>query len=923
MRIMGGKSFWLGLAVALLAAVLPIGAMAQEGSSGSQESSPAANEGTLWGNYSVHQTFDFGARYTNLSGNPDNYDTLVNLQSGARLLDYSLDMSSVNHKNSLFDHLTLTGFGFGGDPNAVARLGITKGKWYNFTANFRRDQYLFGYNYLANPFNPSSSNPTLAVTTALHNIDFARRMSDFDLTLLPLSPIRFRVGYSHIREQGPSLTTVGAANAPGVGEVGIDTALAQNYSTSTDLYRAGFDVKYFPKTVLSFTEIVQYTKGDTFTQDQNFLYQLSNQAPVDLGVVFNTVGGTPCKTPLAIQTVPPAVPPVANPGCAGILSYNRDQRPRLTMPTEQFSFQTSYIKNLSMSGLVSYSSGTINVNNMLDSWTGLSTRTLNAGDLATGSDKAKRVLVDGNWGALYQVTHKFAISDTFGYNSFRLPGQFDFVTVNPFYQAVAGGPSMLAPLATFDATDCPAPYTASTCPQHNSSSSADSSAGTAMRYLGQNLAMNTIQFEYSFTPRWGAHLGYRYTKRKIYAFNAVNYLAEIFDPGGSAGATDAARGDCSLPAGETLPANAADLPAGCTLNSDGSVTFSGLTPASDTAHNVDADINGHSALFGIWGRPTDKLRTNFDMELFSADASFTRITPRQLQRYSVQASYLPIHWAEVSGSVNIVESRDNVVEVQNKEHNRNFTGNVTLSPSDTYSFDLGYDYSDIYTQALVCYALGFGPPPAGQVCPIAGSPVAAGSLSTYADKSHFLYKLAAGEKARLALRLLRQLQPRNSALHRFERERLSRRCAGRQLPEPADALRAAPLQLPAALREHELLDEQGHQLQRRLELLRLLFARQSKSDRARAPRRPGFYGQHADVFAALFALVTFSRASGIDGARFRCGQQPVAANRRSGTAGVLIPRSVPLAFPLLDWSYLSRVTEALRCRFAAGRCRRG
>jgi hypothetical protein len=259
-----------------------------------------------------------------------------------------------------------------------------------------------------------------------------------------------------------------------------------------------------------------------------------------------------------------------------------------------------------------------------------------------------------------------------------------------------------------------------------------------MRYLGQNLAMNTIQFEYSFTPRWGAHLGYRYTKRKIYAFNAVNYLAEIFDPGGSAGATDAARGDCSLPAGETLPANAADLPAGCTLNSDGSVTFSGLTPASDTAHNVDADINGHSALFGIWGRPTDKLRTNFDMELFSADASFTRITPRQLQRYSVQASYLPIHWAEVSGSVNIVESRDNVVEVQNKEHNRNFTGNVTLSPSDTYSFDLGYDYSDIYTQALVCYALGFGPPPAGQVCPIAGSPVAAGSLSTYADKSHFL-----------------------------------------------------------------------------------------------------------------------------------------------------------------------------------------
>jgi hypothetical protein len=735
MRMIGGKSFWLGLVVVLMAAALPMGATAQEASSGAQQASPPANEGTVWNDYSVHQTFDFGARYTNLSGNPDNYDTLVNLQSGARLLDYSLDMSSINHKNSLFDHLTLTGFGFGGDPNDVARLNITKGKWYDFTANFRRDQYLFEYNQLANPFNPASSNPALPITTALHNIDYSRRMSDFDLTLLPLSPFRFRFGYSHIREQGPSLTTVGAANAPGVGEVGISTVLGQDFSTSTDLYRAGFDVKYFPKTVLSFTEIVQYTKGDTFTDDQNFLYQLSNQAPVDLGVVFNTAGGTPCKTPLAVQTVPPAVPPVATPTCPGLLSYNRDLRPRITMPTEQFSFQTSYIKNLSMSGLLSYSSGTVNVNNLLDSWTGLSTRILAAGDTATGSDKAKRVLVDGNWGAVYQVTHKFAISDTFGYNSFRLPGQFGFVTVNPFFQAVAGGPSILAPQATFNTTNCPAPYTASTCPQHNSSSPPDSAAGAALRYLGQNLAMNTIQFEYTFTPRWGAHLGYRYTNRKIYDYNATLYAAETFDPGGSTGATEAARGDCAIPTGGSFPAN---LPTGCVLNPDGSVTFSGLTATSDTQHSQAVDINGHSALFGIWGRPTDKLRTSFDLELFSADAAFTRITPRQFQRYSVQASYLPTHWAEVTGAVNIVENRDNVVDVQDKEHNRNYSFNATFSPSDKYSFDLGYNYNDIYTQAIVCYALGFGPPPAGQVCPIANSPVTAGSLSTYADKSHFL-----------------------------------------------------------------------------------------------------------------------------------------------------------------------------------------
>jgi hypothetical protein len=736
MRMMRERFIWLGLAVVLLVSALAMGAVAQETSSTTQEASSASNEGTVWNNYSVQQTFDFGARYTNLSGNAANYDTFVNLQSGARLLDYSLDMNSINHKNSLFDHLSLTGFGFGGDPNDVARLSFSKGKWYDFTGSFRRDLYLFDYNQLANPFNPSSSVPPLAVDS-LHAIDYSRRMSDFDLTLLPLSPFRFRVGYSHIREQGPSFTSVGAAAAAGVGEVGIGTQLAQDYSTSTDLYRVGFDVHYFPRTVFSFTEMVQYTKGDTVTDDQNLLFQLTNQAPVDLGVVFNTVGSTPCKTPLATPSVPPAVPPVATPTCPGLFSYNRDLRPRLTMPTEEFSFQTSYVKNLSMSGEISYSSGTDTINNLLDSWSGLSTRILAAGDTVNGTDTAKRLLVNGDWGAVYQITRKLSVSDTFGYNSFQLPGQIAFLTLNPFYQAVAGGPTLLAPQATFNAANCPSPYTATTCPQHNSSSPADSSAGTSMSYLGQKLGMNTIQFEYSFTPRWGAHLGYRYSNRKIYDFNATNFTAENFDPGGSTGATEAARGDCTIPTGGTFPTN---LPAGCVLNADGSVTFSGFTTASDTQHNQDVDINGHSVLFGFWGRPTDKLRTNFDMELFSADAAFTRITPRQLQRYTARVSYLPVSWAEVSGDVNILENRDNVVGVNDLEHNRTYSFTATLSPNQTYSFDLGYTYSDIYTQALVCYSDGFGPPPPNSTpCPaLLNSPVPLGATSTYADKSNFL-----------------------------------------------------------------------------------------------------------------------------------------------------------------------------------------
>ena len=57
----------------------------------------------------------------------------------------------------LFDDLTLSSSGWGGDPENITRARVSKYHVYDFTGLFRRDQNYFDYDLLANPLNPPSS----------------------------------------------------------------------------------------------------------------------------------------------------------------------------------------------------------------------------------------------------------------------------------------------------------------------------------------------------------------------------------------------------------------------------------------------------------------------------------------------------------------------------------------------------------------------------------------------------------------------------------------------------------------------------------------------------------------------------------------------------------------------------------------------
>ena len=120
--------------------------------------------GSETGNYHTNGSLELGVQITGVGGSSAMYDTLVNLQTGPRILEQSLNMRSLNHEGLIFDRLNMYSFGYGGNPNQVTRFSMSKDKWYDFAMMYRYDQNVWDYNILANPLNPV--NPVEIVTNS-------------------------------------------------------------------------------------------------------------------------------------------------------------------------------------------------------------------------------------------------------------------------------------------------------------------------------------------------------------------------------------------------------------------------------------------------------------------------------------------------------------------------------------------------------------------------------------------------------------------------------------------------------------------------------------------------------------------------------------------------------------------------------------
>ena len=107
-------------AIFVVALCLSPAARAQSGSG----ESPGINSG----DYNIHSTIEFGYRLNEVTGNQNTYDTFENLGSGVRLFNFDFQMRSLDHHGFFFDTLSLSSFGYGGDPNDVTRLRMEKNK---------------------------------------------------------------------------------------------------------------------------------------------------------------------------------------------------------------------------------------------------------------------------------------------------------------------------------------------------------------------------------------------------------------------------------------------------------------------------------------------------------------------------------------------------------------------------------------------------------------------------------------------------------------------------------------------------------------------------------------------------------------------------------------------------------------------------
>ncbi|MGA8531211.1 MAG: hypothetical protein WB622_15955, partial [Acidobacteriaceae bacterium] len=323
-----------------------------------QAPAPEAQPVTAPKGYTVHEAIDLGGRISDQTGSGAMYDTLVNEQSGPRVLGELFEMRAIpGAKNTLFDTLTAVGSGFGGDPYSFAKMDFYKGNLYEFSGLFRRDRQYFDYDLLGNPNVPSGQSialssggtygwPQVNQSPFLYNT--VRRMTDTHLTLFPLSKVTIRAGYSHNTFEGPSLSPSGYQFAGS-----YDVLLQEFQRNGTDDFLGGIDWKPVKDTKLTYEEVVDHYKADSFftMNPANYIFQEPDGTKVAPLANYDSL--TPYSTASAcnansVGTTPPLQGPTAggglpviNPACAVVMSYYRSQPTRFLYPTEIFRLQSS------------------------------------------------------------------------------------------------------------------------------------------------------------------------------------------------------------------------------------------------------------------------------------------------------------------------------------------------------------------------------------------------------------------------------------------------------------------------------------------------------------------------------------------------------------------------------------------------------
>lgn len=173
-------------------------------------------------------TVDFGYRWvTDVAGSFNTYRSVVDLGSGPKL--FGADLTLIDPKKRLFDKLSVSGIGWGGDPYTTARVDASKERRYRFTFDYRSIAFFDALPSFANPF------ADRGVYLDQRAYDSRRRMIDVSLEGHPGSPFVPYLEYSRNSEHGTGITDfVSDAN---------EYPVANFLRSQTDQYRGGVRIE--------------------------------------------------------------------------------------------------------------------------------------------------------------------------------------------------------------------------------------------------------------------------------------------------------------------------------------------------------------------------------------------------------------------------------------------------------------------------------------------------------------------------------------------------------------------------------------------------------------------------------------------------------------------------------------------------------
>lgn len=690
--------------VIILMLALPLFTWAQE----------PEEKGQMWGDYEVHQSVEVGGHIADTEGNNLMYRTFVNVQSGPRLLEQELSMRSTTHRGALFDNLYVSSFGFGGDPEDMARIRMQKNKWYNLVGLYRRDENFFDYNLFANPLDLNAGSVTCGVgctngfipsalswyTNSPHLQDTTRNMGDITLTLLPESVVSIRLGYARNATHGRFDTTL---------ESPLRTVLSQNSQWRSDRYQVGVDVKVLPRTTISGDFFIEHDKNDFDFVDNNLLYRLGNASGplIDPGILVPPLGGsTPTCAGAGVLVISASGLFRIDSGCRGILlntgpggAYFKRGNIRTHIPTGQFSLQSTYFRNLDITASATYSAASSDFLNFREFIHGGSPfgTTTNVTDLNSGVPKTERVSANADFGVTYRIGEKWSIQDKFRWLNWREPGGFN----NTLFRCSLPSGAVATPTGFPAGPVTLTPFRNPCLPEilalTGLTTSGNATSGTYEQItayatlLGELSYFNTFQVNWQPNRRFSGYIGYRFARRE-------QRMGEV-EPSGvfSLVTTTFTNNGTGLP--PTVP-----------------------TITTETGELEAEHINLHSVLAGVVMWPVDAWRINADVEWLSADNSFTNISPRHQQRFRIYSTYKPKSWLSLNGGVRLVETRNDFAAAEvvegtstplfptggaispygHKDHWRYYTLGAGINPNSKVTFDLGWTLLDQDIRSATC-----------------------------------------------------------------------------------------------------------------------------------------------------------------------------------------------------------------------------